>query len=81
MLENKLETDIENVVNEQAHRAGKKSKSRFRPISTQFLFYKDKISNLRNCKKLKNTKFSIFEDFFRDTAAIRKKFLLIENHI
>ena len=39
----------------------------------QFSFYKDKMNILKNCKKLKNTRFSIFEDFSRETAAIRKE--------
>ena len=73
LLENKLEMDIEKVVIERAHRTGKKNKNRSQPIVTQFSFYKDKMNILKNCKKLKNTRFSIFEDFSRETAAIRKK--------
>ena len=73
LLENKLEMDIENVVIERAHRTGKKNKNRSRPIVAQFSFYKDKMNILKNCKKLKNTRFSIFEDFSRETAAIRKE--------
>ena len=57
LLENKLEMDIENIVIERA----------------QFSFYKDKMNILKNCKKLKNTRFSIFEDFSKETAAIRKE--------
>ena len=73
LLENKLEMDIENVVIERAHRTGKKNKNRSRPIVAQFSFYKDKMNILKNCKKLKNTRFSIYEDFSRETAAIRKE--------
>ena len=73
LLENKLEMDIENVVIKRAHRTGKKSKNRSRPIALQSTFYKEKINILKNCKKLKNTKFSIFEDFPRETAATRKE--------
>ena len=73
LLENKLEMDIENVVIERAHRTGKKNKNRSRPIVAQFSFYKDKMNILKNCKKLKNTKFSIYEDFSREAAAIRKE--------
>ena len=73
LLENKLEMDIENVVIERAHRTGKKNKNRSRPIVAQFSFYKDKMNILKNCKKLKNTRFSIFEDFCRETAAIHKE--------
>ena len=73
LLENKLEMDIANVVIERAHRTGKKNKNRSRPIVAQFSFYKDKMNILKNCKKLKNTKFSIYEDFSREAAAIRKE--------
>ena len=41
-------------------------------ILVQFSFYKDKIDILRNCKKLKRTKISIFEDFSQETIQIRK---------
>ena len=64
---------IENVVIERAHRTGKKNKNRSRAIVAQFSFYKDKTNILKNCKKLKNTRFSIFEDFSRETAAIHKE--------
>ena len=64
--------DIENVAIERAHRTGKKKRNRSRPIVAQFSFYKDKM-NILNCKKLKNTRFSIYEDFSRKTAAIRKE--------
>ena len=73
LLEKKLEMDIENVVIERAHQTTKKSKNRSQPIVAQFSFYKDKMNILKNCKKLKNTRFSIFEDFSRETAAIRKE--------
>ena len=73
LLENKLEMDIANVVIERAHRTGKKNKNRSQTIVAQFSFYKDKMNILKNCKKLKNTKFSIYEDFSREAAAIRKE--------
>ena len=60
LLENKLEMDIENVVIERAHQTGKKNKNRSQPIVAQFSFYKDKMNTLKNCRKLKNTTFSIF---------------------
>ena len=65
--------DIENVDTEQGHRTGKKNRNRSRPTVAQFSFYKNKINILKNCKKLKDTRFSIFEDFSRETAAIRKE--------
>ena len=64
--------DIENVAIERAHRTGKKNKNRSRPIVAQFSFYKDKMNILKNYKKLKNTRFSIYEDFSGKTAAIHK---------
>ena len=57
--------DIENVVIERAHRTGKENKNRSRSIVAQFSFYKDKMNILKNCKKSKNTRFSIFEDLER----------------
>ena len=73
LLENKLEIDSGIVVMEQAHRTRKKNKNRSRPIVATFSFYKDKINILKNCKKLKNTRFFIFEDISRDKAAFRKE--------
>ena len=65
--------DIENVVIKRAHRTGKKNKNRSQPIVAQFSFYKDKMNILKNSKKLKDTRFSIYEDFSREIAAIRKE--------
>ena len=65
--------NIENVVIERADQTGTKSKNRSRPIIAQFSFYKDKMNILKNCEKLKNTRFSIFDDFSKETAAIRKE--------
>ena len=65
--------DIENVVIEREHQTGKKNKNTSQPIVAQFKFYKDKMNILKNFKQLKNTRLSIFEDFSRETAAIRKE--------
>ena len=73
MLEEKLEMDTCNITIERAHRVGEKSKDKERTIAVQFSFYKDKINILRNCKKLKGTKMSIFEDFFQETIQIHKE--------
>ena len=74
LLENELEMDFGNVVIEREHRTGKKkNKNRSQPIVAQFSFYKDKMNILKNCKKLKNTRFSIYDDFSRETAAIHKE--------
>ena len=63
LLEEKLEMDTSNITIEKAHRVGEKSNDKERAIVVQFSFYKDKINILRNFKKLKGTKISIFEDF------------------
>ena len=62
-----------NITIERAHRVGEKSNDKERAIVVQFSFYKDKINSLRNCKKFKGTKFSIFDDFSQETMQIRKE--------
>ena len=64
-------SNISNITIERTHRVGEKSNDKERAIVVQFSFYKDKINILRNCKKLKGTKISIFEDFSQDTMQIR----------
>ena len=73
LLEEKLEMGKSNITIERAHRVGEKSNDKEMAIVVQFLFYKDKINILRNCKKLKGTKISIFEDFSREIMQIRKE--------
>ena len=63
-----MEMDTSNITIEKAHRIGENSNDRERAILVQSSFYKDKINILRNCKKLKGTKVSIFKDFPRDNA-------------
>ena len=58
---------------ERAHRVGEKSNDTEREIVLQFSFYKDKINILRNCRKLRETKISIFEDFSQEAMQIRKE--------
>ena len=58
---------------ERSHRVGEKKRGQERQIVVQFNSYKDKLDVLRNCKKLKGTSFSIFEDFSKETASIRKE--------
>ena len=64
---------IENVATERPHGIRMKNNNRSRPLVAQFSFYKDKMNILRNYKKLKSTRFSIFKDFSRQTTAIRKE--------
>ena len=82
LLENKLDMDIENVVIERAHRTGEKNKNKSRPIVAQFSFYKDGMNILKNCKKLKNTKYvpslrTFLERQLPSSRKNGKKFLLI----
>ena len=73
LLEEKLDMDTSNTTIERVHRVGEKSKDKERAIVVQFSFYKDNINILRNCKKLKGTKMSIFEDFSQETMQTRKQ--------
>ena len=73
LLEEKLDMDTSNTTIERVHRVGEKSNDKERAIVVQFSFYKDNINILRNCKKLKGTKMSIFEDFSQETMQTRKQ--------
>ena len=73
LLEEKLEMDTRNIAILRAHRVGEKSNDKQRALIVQFSFHKDKINILRNYKKLKGTKISIFEDFSQETMQIRKE--------
>ena len=72
-LEEKLDIDTSKIWIERAHRVGEKKTAQERQIAVQFNSYKNKLAILRNCKKLKNTKFSVFEDFTEETISIRKE--------
>ena len=65
--------DTSNITIERKHRVGEKSNDNERAIVVQFSFYKDKINILKNCRKVKITKISIFEDFSQETMQILKK--------
>ena len=65
--------DTSNKSIERAYLPGKKSDNKKKAIVVQFLFYKDKTNILRNCKKLKGTKITIFEDLSQETIQIRKE--------
>ena len=58
---------------ERMHHVGEKLKDKERAIVVQFSFYKDQINIIRNCKTLKGTKISIFEDFSPETVQIHKE--------
>ena len=68
LSEEKLEMDTSNIIIERTHCVGEKPDDKI-----QFSFYKDEINSLKNCKKLKETKISIFEDFSQETMQIRKE--------
>ena len=72
-LEEKLDMGTSEIWIERAHRVGEKKRGQERQIVVQFNSYKKKLDILRNCKKLKGTNFSIFEDFSKETASIRKE--------
>ena len=72
-LEEKLDMDTSEIWIERAHRVGEKKRGQERRIVIQFNSYKNKLDILRNDKKLKGTNFSIFEDFSKETASIRKE--------
>ena len=71
MLKERL--DIENVEKECAHRAGRKSRNKPRPIVCKCLRFKNKQKILRNAKLLKGTNTFINEDYCQDTVEYRKE--------
>ena len=58
---------------ERAHQVGEKKRGQERQIVVQFNSYKNKLDILRNCKKLKDTNFSVFEDFSKEITSITKE--------
>ena len=72
-LEEKLDIDTSDTWIERALRVDVKKTGQERQIVVQFTSYKHKLDILRNCKKLKGTNFSVFEDFRKETATIRKE--------
>ena len=73
LLEEKLDIDTSEIWIECAHRVGEKKNGPERQIAVQFNSYKNKLDILRNCKKLKGTNISVFEDFSKEAASIRKE--------
>ena len=72
-LEEKLDIDTSKKRIERAHRVGEKNNGQERQIFVQFNSYKNKLDILKNCKKLKGINFSVFGDFSKETASIRKE--------
>ena len=52
---------------------GEKKHGQERQIVVQFNSFKNKLDILKNCKKLIGTNFSIFEDFSKENASIKKE--------
>ena len=65
--------DTSEIWIERAHRVGDKKSGQERQIAVQFNSYKNKLDILRNCKKLEDINFLLFEDFRKETASIRKE--------
>ncbi|XP_077484391.1 uncharacterized protein LOC144094321 [Amblyomma americanum] len=60
---------------ERAHRLGRHSSERCRPIIVKFTFHKTEESILKNARKLKDTDYSIGEDFSHSVRKARKHLL------
>ncbi|XP_049514213.1 LOW QUALITY PROTEIN: uncharacterized protein LOC125941275 [Dermacentor silvarum] len=58
---------------DRIHRLGKKLSGRTPPVILRVADYRDKINVLQNCSKLKDTDYSISEDFSKRVQGIRKK--------
>lgn len=61
---------------ERAHRLGNHSADRIRPVIVKFLSHKTKDALLSNGRKLKDTNYSIGEDFSRTVRHARKQLLV-----
>lgn len=58
---------------ERMHRLGRKATDRTRPVIMRFFDFNEKMQLLRNAKKLKNTDYSLSEDYSLRIQSIRKK--------
>ena len=72
LLSEKLQLDYHKLEVERAHRTGKPSNTRPRPIVVKFLRYKDKQEVLSKAKALKGTNIYINEDFPEPVRQKRK---------
>ncbi|CAN7942572.1 unnamed protein product, partial [Ixodes pacificus] len=73
IIEDRLQ--LQPVPIERIHRIGKFSPEKPRPVILKLLDFRDKMKILRNCQKLKGSKFSINEDFSKNVQELRKKLL------
>ena len=70
-LEEKLGMDSSEICIEGAHRVGEKKRGQERQIVVQFSSYKNKFRYFEKLQETEN--FSIFENFSKETASIRKE--------
>ncbi|XP_077501283.1 uncharacterized protein LOC144112081 [Amblyomma americanum] len=73
---NNLDITLEPNDIERAHRLGNHSADRTRPVIVKFLSHKTKDALLSNGRKLKDTNYSIGEDFSRTVRHARKQLLV-----
>ncbi|XP_049523120.1 uncharacterized protein LOC125945415 [Dermacentor silvarum] len=64
---------LPNVDIERIHRIGRPTENKCRPVILKLLDGRDKFRILKNCGKLRDTEFSISEDFSPRVQSIRKK--------
>lgn len=65
--------ELKPVAIERIHRLGRPDPNKTRPVIFKLLDMRDKSSILKNGHKLKNTNFSIGEDFSKKVRNVRKK--------
>ncbi|XP_075527050.1 uncharacterized protein LOC142559320 [Dermacentor variabilis] len=58
---------------ERIHRLGRRISGRTRPVILRVADYRDKMTVLQNCTKLRDTDYSVSEDFSKRVQGIRKK--------
>ncbi|XP_077492095.1 uncharacterized protein LOC144102811 [Amblyomma americanum] len=66
----KMDTKV--VSAERIHRIGRKQPNKHRPVIIKLMDHREKVNILKNCSKLKDTDYSISEDFSYTTRQIRK---------
>lgn len=71
VFKDKLGVETRSV--ERVHRIGKKRPNSTRPVIIRFYNFTEKMTILRNCKKLKNSSISISEDFSASVREVRSK--------
>lgn len=64
---------LPNVDIERIHRIGRPTENKCRPVILKLVVGSDKFGILKNCGKLRDTEFSISEDFSPRVQSIRKK--------